>query len=262
MKKIFLKIFFISLIISQNLFAQHTDTSKFTFNKWIKNYPSHFYRGFEYGFLKENKPLTLISNSILVLTLSRFDNDISQKFRNKPFLSDDISNIADSYGKTLGWGYFAGVGFITLEGIIHKDKFEEYFFKIERVMESIAMTQLITQTLKMTTFRERPNRNDNHSFPSGHTSSSFALAASLDGLYGINVGLPAYIFATIVGLQRINSNSHYLSDVLAGAMIGVFVGNGFSNLHSTMSSKTQTVRIIPNFDPENLSSGLLIRIDF
>lgn len=262
MKKFILKIFFISFLSFQNLFTQNNNQNESNIQNWVKNYPSHFIKGFEHGFLKDNKPIYFLSTSILIISLSRYDKDISNKFKDKPFLSKDLSNVADNYGKTFGWGYFAGVGFITFESLIGKNKFDEYFFKIERVAESIIMTQMFTQVLKTTIFRERPNQKDNHSFPSGHTSSTFALASSLNGLYGIKVGLPAYIFATAVGLQRISSNSHYLSDVISGAVIGIFVGNGFTDVHSIIKNNNQEVNISPNFNSENKTYGLQIRFDF
>jgi membrane-associated phospholipid phosphatase len=59
----------------------------------------------------------------------------------------------------------------------------------------------------------------NLSFPSGHAAMSFAVATALALLYP-RWGRLALIWATITGCERILSNSHYLSDVLAGALLG------------------------------------------
>lgn len=260
MLKFTLKIFLL-FALSQTLFPQGIEKGDINFKRWLFNYPAHFIKGFEYSFLSEDRPIWLLSSSIVALTLSKFDYDISQKFLDKPFLSDDLSKFGDNYGKTFGWGYFAGIGFITIESVLYKNKFSDYFYKLEIVLESIVLTQLITQTLKLTTFRERPNRSDNHSFPSGHTSSTFALASSLNGIYGLGVGLPAYAFATLVGLQRISSSAHYLSDVFVGAILGTFVGESFTFLHKDKTKKNKSVNIIPYFDQNNLTYNLRIHLN-
>ncbi|MDB4766908.1 phosphatase PAP2 family protein, partial [bacterium] len=53
------------------------------------------------------------------------------------------------------------------------------------------------------------------SFPSGHTATAFALAMGLSFLY--RKGKPLFfLFAFLVGLQRIISQNHFPSDVIAG----------------------------------------------
>lgn len=66
----------------------------------------------------------------------------------------------------------------------------------------------------------RPDGGDNKSFPSGHTSMSFAAAATLQNRYGWKVGLPAQIVAGFVALSRVESRKHHVHDVLVGAAIG------------------------------------------
>jgi membrane-associated phospholipid phosphatase len=62
---------------------------------------------------------------------------------------------------------------------------------------------------------------DSHSFPSGHTSMAFSGASFLQRRYGWEYGIPAYAAASIVGWSRIESDNHYLKDVLAGAAVGI-----------------------------------------
>jgi membrane-associated phospholipid phosphatase len=80
--------------------------------------------------------------------------------------------------------------------------------------------------------RERPNGQDDKSFPSGHTSNSFALAAVAERHYGWKVGVPAYILASVVGASRIQQDKHYLSDVVAGATLGYIVGRTVVRVNS------------------------------
>lgn len=64
---------------------------------------------------------------------------------------------------------------------------------------------------------------DSRSFPSGHTSTAFAWATVLSGLYPRGT-LFFYGTATAVGVGRVRLGAHYPSDVLAGAVLGFATG--------------------------------------
>ena len=81
-----------------------------------------------------------------------------------------------------------------------------------------------TVLVKEVVRRERPNGEDQLSFPSGHASNAFALAAVAQGHYGWKEGVPAYALAGLIAVSRLQRNAHYLSDVLAGATLGYIVG--------------------------------------
>lgn len=99
---------------------------------------------------------------------------------------------------------------------------------------TIAATALnfsVTAILKYSIDRERPfltypdiaKKSDagSPSFPSGHTSSSFATATSLSLAYPKwYIIIPAYTWAGTVAYSRMYLGVHYPSDVLAGAAIG------------------------------------------
>jgi membrane-associated phospholipid phosphatase len=78
-----------------------------------------------------------------------------------------------------------------------------------------------TMGLKYTIHERRPDGSDNQSFPSAHTSVSFASAEYLRKRYGWEYGLPAYTLASFVAYSRVESNKHYAKDVIAGAAIGI-----------------------------------------
>ncbi|MDD4558445.1 MAG: phosphatase PAP2 family protein [bacterium] len=58
-----------------------------------------------------------------------------------------------------------------------------------------------------------------YSFPSGHTTASFAIAMTCALAHPLLV-LPSIIWAGSVGLSRIYLGVHYPSDVLVGSIIG------------------------------------------
>jgi membrane-associated phospholipid phosphatase len=89
---------------------------------------------------------------------------------------------------------------------------------------ALGVTGVATQGLKRAIPETRPDGSDNQSFPSGHTSISFAAAASLHKRYGWQAGLPAYAVAAFTGVARVQADKHYTHDVLAGAALGTAAG--------------------------------------
>lgn len=63
----------------------------------------------------------------------------------------------------------------------------------------------------------------NYSFPSGHSANAFALAMTLY-FYDKRIGIPALIFAAIIGISRIFVGAHWPSDVIVGAALGIGAG--------------------------------------
>lgn len=59
-----------------------------------------------------------------------------------------------------------------------------------------------------------------YSFPSGHTSSAFAAGVAIL-CYNRKMGIPATLFAFLMGFTRIYVGVHYTTDVIAGAVVGI-----------------------------------------
>jgi membrane-associated phospholipid phosphatase len=85
------------------------------------------------------------------------------------------------------------------------------------------LTQGITAAVKMSVRRGRPDGTE-FSFPSGHSSVSFASATVLQRHFGWKVGVPAYAVASYVAASRIQEKRHFLSDVVFGAALGIAAG--------------------------------------
>ncbi len=89
--------------------------------------------------------------------------------------------------------------------------------------KSMVLTTIITKSLKSILDVERPT-GEPKSMPSGHTAIVFAAAQWMHREYGeispwYSVG--AYACATTVGIMRISKGSHWASDVLVGAGVGM-----------------------------------------
>ena len=72
--------------------------------------------------------------------------------------------------------------------------------------------------------RERPDRSDYSSFPSGHTSTAFVAAEFLHQEYknqSVWISVGGYSVASLIGVARVYNDRHWMSDVIAGAGIGI-----------------------------------------
>lgn len=97
---------------------------------------------------------------------------------------------------------------------------------------SFGAAQIVTQGLKYAFPERRPDGSDMKSFPSGHTSTAFAAAASIYERQGIKAGIPAIAVATLVGVARVKADKHHWYDVVAGAGIGLTSGLIITHKHN------------------------------
>ena len=79
---------------------------------------------------------------------------------------------------------------------------------------------VLTQGIKVSVDRSRPT-GGRHSFPSGHTSATFATAQVIDEHYGWKVAAPFYALGGYVSVSRLVDNQHWTSDVIFGAAVGI-----------------------------------------
>ena len=97
--------------------------------------------------------------------------------------------------------------------------------------EAIVFDIAVAQATKYIVNRDRPFTTYSYiirktgagdpSFPSGHTSTSFAAATTLSLNYPEwYVVVPAFAWAGTVGYSRMHLGAHYPSDVIGGAVIG------------------------------------------
>jgi len=109
-----------------------------------------------------------------------------------------------------------------------KDLFKDAFY----IAFASGVNLGITEVLKRTIQRDRPattypgelyvyELRTDYAMPSGHTSGAFATATALSLKYPEwYVIVPAYVWASSVGLSRMHLGLHYPTDVLAGAALG------------------------------------------
>lgn len=103
--------------------------------------------------------------------------------------------------------------------------------------------------LKMATRVERPDYSSHNSFPSGHTATAFMGAEFLRMEYqdvSPWIGVAGYAIAAGTGFFRIYNNRHWLTDVLAGAGIGILSAKAAYWLYPAISRMLCRKRFLTN----------------
>ena len=140
--------------------------------------------------------------------------------------SDRYVSVLSDLGEGLGW-VAGGIALAILGGPKGRRA------GAATIVASLGATYIVQQRVKPIFRRVRPfvNREAtvvgirpaDHSFPSGHTASSFAAATALAMFYPRAAPL-AYSVATAVGISRVHLGVHFPSDAAVGGVIGIGIG--------------------------------------
>lgn len=124
-----------------------------------------------------------------------------------------------------GDSWFWGIGMVVLwiAGDPHWKEWSIVQFA------GISMLAALVMGIKFIVRRRRPEgewgsiyRNtDPHSFPSGHAARSFLIAVLASGLGPAWLAILLWVWAPLVALARVAMGVHYLSDIAAGAALGI-----------------------------------------
>lgn len=197
--------------------------------------------------------LTLGVTAVTGASIIWWDDDIDSWVQRKPdtFAYNALhkfSQLASWYGESNTNAmitYGAVIGAVALGGLIADD---DYVLDTAAIMaESGLFSFGLTVAAKMLIGRARPHtergphdfqfltsptNSDMHSFLSGHTANAFALAGAAAGRHPHwYVEVPGYAFALAAGLQRVDSRSHWMSDVISGAFFGYAISELMVDRH-------------------------------
>lgn len=116
------------------------------------------------------------------------------------------------------------------------------------LFSSAALMGALVWPLKSVSNIDRPDNSNDHSFPSGHTSSAFVVAGVIDQEFRgkspwISVG--AYTIAGSTGVLRMLNNKHWLSDVFAGAGVGLLSVHTVYYVHERFL-KNKNITLFPS----------------
>jgi len=159
----------------------------------------------------------------------------------------------DSFGSVIGQPgvHFAAAGLaylLTLDG--EHNKTHE---ATQAMISALALTGIATTGLKVAARTESPN-GDEYGWPSGHASSSFAVATVLAEYYGPWAAIPAFGLASFVGYERLDARNHDFSDVISGAFIGIAFGHAVAKNHMP---RVMGMDLIPYATPDG-GAGLAL----
>jgi membrane-associated phospholipid phosphatase len=181
-------------------------------------------------FRKDNfTALLLAGGASIAMHQSDADKDIAKNFESNNTFNDWTDKTFDLIG---GPGFhFAATGFWYALSADSGDEFNRD--RAWTMMTALATTGLVTVGLKGIRDNETPN-GKKWAWPSGHTASSFTVASVLDEFYGPEVGIPAYILASLVGWRMMDTGDHWASDVVFGATLGWVVGHTVAGKHKEL----------------------------
>jgi undecaprenyl-diphosphatase len=134
------------------------------------------------------------------------------------------------------WFWLPGLGILWLSG--------SALWKTTAIVMiiGIVITAVVVFLIKFTVRRQRPagewgeiyRKTDPHSFPSGHAARAMLLAVIAVGLGPAWFGWLLIIWAPLVILARVSMGVHYLSDVVAGSILGLLTGVLVLNIYPTI----------------------------
>lgn len=90
-----------------------------------------------------------------------------------------------------------------------------------RTLDAVMVSGFLSEGLKALIPENRPDNSDDKSFPSGHASAAFAVAAAESAWHPKQAAL-WYLGAALIAESRVELSRHRAVDVVAGAALGYF----------------------------------------
>lgn len=192
----------------------------------------------------------MLATTAATIGARQYDGKMRENYGDNRRMPAKISGI----GSVLGNG---GPSIATALGLLFFDQPEGL-----KMGRAIVLTAASHISIAVAVGRVRPN-NGERSFPSGHTSSVFAVAGSLAYSYGPWIGVPALALASFVGASRIADNAHWLSDTVAAAGLGLFWARASAEMELEKGSLTpknssQFGHSTRGFTPQLIPGGMIL----
>ncbi len=217
------------------------------------------------GFKKQTKPFVeqaLIPATLIltgsVLTGTFTEKTIQKNVRNK--VGNDYHNSIDDY---MQYVPFVQVYIGDLAGLKAKN---HWFDQTKNMAIGGLATMIVVHSFKRGIGKTRPDNSSNHAFPSGHTAATFLGATILYHEYKGSSSLMAgsgYLFAASTGTFRVLNNRHWISDVLAGAGVGILVANVIYHVEPLKNwnpfKKNNNVSFCPIYNGDELTFTATLR---
>lgn len=213
---------FIASSSAPNLYAQYTDTaviqnplhkipvSAEEWNKTTKKRTAAYRSFIAPGILMVYGIASLKSDQLQTFNI-KVKEEIWQEDAHKRTSIDDYLRFAPA----------VAVYGLNAMGIKGRNNFRDR--SMIYLLSNVVMTGAVFG-IKSFSNQQRPDGSDYYSFPSGHTAAAFASAEFMRMEYkdvSPWYGVAGYVAAGATGALRMYNNRHWMSDVLAGAGIGI-----------------------------------------
>ncbi len=186
--------------------------------------------------------------------------DFNFTIRRQVLTNNVKENRIDDYIQFLPMATTLGLSGIGVQG--------KHNFKDKTIIAGTATVIMlaIVNATKYTVREERPDISAKNSFPSGHTANAFLGAELLYQEYkdvSVWYGVSGYVVAATTGVMRVSNNRHWLTDIVAGAGIGILSTKAAYWLYPTVSklfnakNKDTKTGFIPYYDGRNAGFGLV-----
>ncbi|CAM3605011.1 phosphatase PAP2 family protein [Zobellia roscoffensis] len=201
-------------------------------------------------FKKTIVPLSLLTAGIL-LSDSNFEKNLHETAQG--WVGNDFRTHLDDYTR------YAPVATIFVANVAGVKAKHHWFDQTKNLAVSMILTDVVTRAIKNSVYKIRPDGSNDNAFPSGHTSIAFASGSAVYEEYKNTnpyVAYSGYGFATITGGLRLFNNKHFISDILAGAGIGILVTKLVYHFDYLWKwnpfLKFKDVTLVPRYAPGNV----------
>lgn len=173
-----------------------------------------------YNKITENKVFQMLHIPVPLFAISALTYSQGSKFRT--MRNAYVPNFRYHYDDFLQYAPLAAVIGMKLGGVESRSSWGRMLVSDAFSATLMAVT---VNSMKYSIHRTRPDGSANNSFPSGHTATAFMAATIMHKEYGLTrsplYSIGGYTVATATAFSRQLNNRHWLSDVLAGAGIGI-----------------------------------------
>ncbi len=167
-------------------------------------------------------------------SILKFDARLSEQMRvaEKPGALRTIAAFFASSGDSWFWAAALMIAWLFSNSVWRKWEVVE--------LVAISLLAALVMGIKFSVRRKRPEgewggiyrSTDPHSFPSGHAARSFLIAVIASALAPAWLALLLWLWAPLVALARVAMGVHYVSDVVAGAFVGIVAALIFLQVHA------------------------------
>lgn len=185
---------------------------------FLKNYSEYSHTSSQTpaaGLKKYVLPASLITTGAFI----SINTSIVNKYKVRDWRNNNFSNFSTDLDD-----YLQYVPLVTGLALNLNRPKEDFNMYNHRVILSEAFVLLTVAGLKGVTQVPRPDGTTNNAFPSGHTTQAFAAATLFSDHFARHkwwLSALSYGTASSVGVLRILNNRHWISDVIAGAGLGI-----------------------------------------